>query len=69
MTRMEYMQHSETQQLAGALCNIVTSVNDRNGIEDVCKGCPASELCYVGHTGFTDWLMEDRDADSRAEDE
>ena len=48
ITRVEEIRSMTDEQLAYFLCRMSS-----------CKLCSASEYCYEGHNGFSDWLKEE----------
>ena len=61
MTRMEYIQSCTKEQLVKFLCDIVNETNNRNEYASICEHCPAEGSCSVGHTGFIDWLEQEKE--------
>ena len=54
MTNLEYIQSCTKEELVKLLCA---------ELKMNCFGCVAGEYCYHGHTGFIDWLDEERGED------
>ena len=54
MTNLEYIQSCTKEELVGLLCT---------ELKTHCFRCVAREYCYNGHTGFIDWLDEERGED------
>lgn len=55
MTNLKYIQTCSKEQLTKFLCELF------EGAPDVCSYCPASKHCFIGHTGFQDWLDDERE--------
>lgn len=53
MTRFEQIRTMTLEEVATALCDIMT---EEDG--DACDWCCANDHCYLGHVGFIDWLQE-----------
>lgn len=51
MTLLERIKTADASELASFLCAMYA----RSGS---CNGCPAYELCYVGHNGMLNWLKK-----------
>lgn len=54
MTNLEYIRTCTKEELAELLCV---------ELDMYCSDCVAREYCYNGHTGFIDWLDEERRTD------
>lgn len=54
MTRLEFLQTCNKQDLSRYLCAIVD-----NCASFRCEYCPATDFCKTGHTGWLDWLDEE----------
>ena len=54
MTNLEYIRTCTTAELVDLLCV---------ELDMYCSDCVARGYCYNGHTGFIDWLDEERGGD------
>lgn len=54
MTNLEYIRTCTKEELVDLLCV---------DLDMQCSYCVAREYCYNGHTGFIDWLDEERGED------
>jgi len=53
MTNYEYIKSCSKEQLIKFLCDLFHA--------DICSFCPASKHCFIGHTGFQDWLDDEHE--------
>lgn len=69
MTRIQFIQSCSLEELAKIFCSIIDDVDyqvhEKGGIDiETCDYCPATEFCRIGHNGFLDWLLKEREKEN-----